>query len=316
MQCPNRSSCFHRAIHPLPCETPDVDTPRSEMISVRGDLALHCLTWETGRTDGEVPFVLVHGLASNARLWDGVARHLAALGHTVVAVDQRGHGRSDKPDDGFDMETVAHDLELLIGTLGFDRPVVAGQSWGANVVVELAHRSPRSVRGVVAVDGGTIHLRRHFPEWDECAAQLAPPNLLGMPATRLESAIRSAHPDWPAEGIAGTLANMEVLDDGTIRPWLSRDRHMKILRGLWEHEPETLFPDIELPLLFMPAVADDDRHARGWAADKREAVERAVKSLRRAKVSWFHGADHDLHAQHPLRVAQELHAETQGGLFS
>jgi pimeloyl-ACP methyl ester carboxylesterase len=57
------------------------------------------------------------------------------LGHTVVAVDQRGHGRSSKPDDGFDMATVAHDLELLVGELGLDRPIVAGQSWGANVVV-------------------------------------------------------------------------------------------------------------------------------------------------------------------------------------
>lgn len=128
--------------------------------------------------------------------------------------------------------------------------------------------------------------------------------------------MRSAHPDWPEEGIAGSLANMEVLADGTIRPWLSRERHMKILRGLWEHEPESLFPDIEVPVLFMPAVADDDRHTRGWAADKREAVERAVRLLRRGGVSWYHGADHDLHAQHPLRVAQELHAETQGGLFS
>ena len=286
------------------------------MVSVRGDLDLHCVFWGGHTPTEATPFVLVHGLASNARLWDGVARHLAELGHAVVAIDQRGHGRSTKPDSGFDMATVAHDLEVLIAALGFERPVVAGQSWGANVVVELAHRSPASVRGVVAVDGGTIHLRRHFPDWNDCAAQLAPPNLLGMAASRLESAMRSAHPDWPEEGIAGSLANMEVLADGTIRPWLSRERHMKILRGLWEHEPESLFPDIEVPVLFMPAVADDDRHSRGWAADKREAVERAVRLLRRGGASWYHGADHDLHAQHPLRVAQELHAETQGGLFS
>src|SRR5207249_673446 len=46
------------------------------------------------------PFVLVHGLASNARLWDGVADHLHAAGHTVVVTDQRGHGRSDaRPPD-------------------------------------------------------------------------------------------------------------------------------------------------------------------------------------------------------------------------
>lgn len=289
---------------------------RSEFHSIRDGIDLHCVVWTSNESGNHPPFLLVHGLASNARLWDGVARHLTELGHPVVAVDQRGHGRSSKPDDGFDMTTVAHDLELLIASLGFDRPIVVGQSWGANVVIELAHRTPTAVRGVVAVDGGTIQLRRHFPDWDDCAAQLAPPTLTGMAAARLESAIRAAHPDWPEEGIAGTLANMEVLPDGTIKPWLSRDRHMKILRGLWEHEPESLFHRIEVPVLFLPAVTNDPAGARGWAADKREAVERAVRSIPRAAVSWYHGADHDLHAQHPRRVAQELHEETQGGLFS
>lgn len=289
---------------------------RSEFHTVRGDIDLHCVVWGSQTPDARAPFLLVHGLASNARLWDGVARHLTELGHPVVAVDQRGHGASSKPDTGFDMATVADDLALLIGSLGFDRPVVAGQSWGANVVIELAHRSPASVRGVVAVDGGTIHLRRHFPDWSDCEAQLAPPRLTGMAHSRLESAIRASHPDWPEEGIAGAMANMELLPDGTIRPWLSRERHMKILRGLWEHEPESLFPDITVPVMFMPAVSENDGNIRGWASDKRDAVERALRLVPRAAVSWYHGADHDLHAQHPRRVAQELHEETQGGLFS
>ena len=288
---------------------------RSEFHGIREGLDIYCVVWEPARTTGP-DFLLVHGLASNARLWDGVARKLASLGHRVVAVDQRGHGRSAKPDHGFDMQTVAHDLVLLINASGLETPVVVGQSWGANVVIELAHSSPDSTRGAVAVDGGTIHLQRHFPDWDSCAQQLAPPNLLGMPASRLEGFIRSAHPEWPEEGILGTLANMEVLDDGTIRPWLSRDNHMKVLRGLWEHEPESLFPHIRVPVMFMPAVSSNTAANKGWAADKREAIERAIDRIPRAKVSWYHDADHDLHAQFPDRVAQELHDEAQSGLFA
>ena len=289
---------------------------RSEFHRIREEIDLHCVVWGDHDRLDKAPFVLVHGLASNARLWDGVATQLVRRGHPVVAVDQRGHGRSAKPDRGFDMQTVANDLALLIELLDFDRPVVVGQSWGANVVIELAHSSPDSTRGVVAVDGGTIHLQRHFPDWDSCAQQLAPPNLLGMPASRLEGFIRSAHPAWPEEGILGTLANMEVLDDGTIRPWLTRDRHMQVLRGLWEHEPESLFAQIRVPVMFMPAVSSNSAANTGWAADKREAVERAINAIPRAKVSWYHDADHDLHAQFPDRVAQELHDETQSGFFA
>ena len=85
----------------------------------------------------QVPFLLVHGLASNARMWDGVAVVLAAAGHPVVAVDQRGHGRSSKPDEGYDFDTIVADLVALIASLGWVRPVVVGQSWGGNVVIEL-----------------------------------------------------------------------------------------------------------------------------------------------------------------------------------
>ena len=87
------------------------------------------------------PFLLVHGLASNARLWDGVAAALTGLGHEVVTVDLRGHGRSSKPDEGYDVPTVADDLAVLIERLGLERPIAAGQSWGGNVVLELAART-------------------------------------------------------------------------------------------------------------------------------------------------------------------------------
>ena len=86
------------------------------------------------RIDGQRrPILLVHGLSSNARTRDGVAARLAAAGHEVVAVDQRGHGHSEQTIDGYTTEQCATDLAQLVDLLGFtgDRaPVVAGQSWG------------------------------------------------------------------------------------------------------------------------------------------------------------------------------------------
>ena len=71
------------------------------------------------RADGPGrPFLLVHGLSSNARLWDGTARLLAAAGHQVVAVDQRGHGRSEQVADGYTTGQCAADLAVLCDQLG------------------------------------------------------------------------------------------------------------------------------------------------------------------------------------------------------
>jgi pimeloyl-ACP methyl ester carboxylesterase len=179
-------------------------------------------------------------------------------------------------------------------------------------VVELAHRHPDLTRGVIAVDGGFLELQAHFPNWDDCASALAPPNLLGTPATRMREYMRSAHADWPESGIEGQMGNFEVLNDGTIRPWLSFDRHLQVLRGLWEHRPSELFPAISIPVMFVPA--DHDHGV--FAATKRHSVQRAIEALSRGRVEWFHGADHDLHAQHPERFADVVSAAIAEGFFS
>src|SRR5881409_4538231 len=125
---------------------PSTAKPIARRIVVAPGVELHVEVRVGDRSTA--PFVLVHGLASNARLWDGVAEHLHAAGHTVVVIDQRGHGRSDAPETGYDLETAVADLLALINALELDRPVLAGQSWGGNVVLELGWRRPEVVREI------------------------------------------------------------------------------------------------------------------------------------------------------------------------
>ncbi|MFN8622062.1 MAG: alpha/beta hydrolase [Chloroflexota bacterium] len=289
--------------------------PARSSVAATGGVHLSVIVREPdpGVAAQPVPFLLVHGLASNARLWDGVAVRLASRGFRSVAVDQRGHGRSDKPDDGYDFPTVAADLVAVIDALGLDRPVVAGQSWGGNVVLELGARHASRVRGVVAVDGGTIELSREFPTWEACAERLAPPPLVGMPLTRIEGYIRGAHPDWPEAGIQGTLANFDVRADGTIAPWLTRERHMTILRQLWGHHPTQLYPDVPVPVLLTPAEGPGDPPGR--AEGRRRSIDTAVAGLPCARVRWFSPADHDIHAQHPDELADVMIDAVRDGFF-
>lgn len=276
----------------------------SERVEIRPGLALRVIRWEPADPGDTTPsFLLVHGLASNARMWDGCAAALAAHGARVVAVDQRGHGHSDTPDEGYDFATITDDLRLLAAAERLDRPVVVGQSWGGNVVIELALRHPGSVRAVAAVDGGIIELADKFPAWEDCERLLRPPALGGLRASRLEAMIRAAHPSWPEAGIQGSLANFETLPDGTIRSWLSLERHMQILRALWEHRPSQRYGELAAPLLLAPAANTDT----AWTDDKRRAID-IVASLTKApvRVDWFDPADHDLHAQFPDRLAHVL----------
>lgn len=246
------------------------------------------------------PFLLVHGLASNAHLWDGVARRLAAAGHEVVAVDLRGHGRSEETDDGYDTATAAKDLSRLIAVLGWtgDRaPVVAGQSWGGNVVLTLAARHG-GVAAIALVDGGWIHLAERFPTFDACWEQLAPPRFDHLTRAELEERSREWNRGWPDEGRAAQLANFRDEPDGTVRPHLSREHHRSILHSLWADDPHQLYPLVDVPALLLPAVA--------WVPDGPTASTVARDSIADAELVWYVGAAHDLHAEQPERCADDL----------
>ena len=273
------------------------------------------MRWGDTATHSGKPIVLVHGLASNAMLWEGAALALVQLWHPVIAVDLRGHGLSDKPEDGYDMSSVTDDLAGLLTAIaprGYGMPVVCGQSWGGNVVIELAHKYAQLVSGVVAVDGGVLELQNHFADWDSGAEALRPPNLIGTPAKQMRAYMKSAHPDWLQTGIDGAMANMEHLADGTIKPWLTLERHMMVLRGLWEHKPTAIYKDITVPVMFVPAEGPGGV----FAETKRSAIEHAVQLVPKVRVEWFSPADHDLHAQHPSRFAQVVHAAITDGFFS
>ena len=256
--------------------------------------------------------LLVHGLASNLRLWDGVAEALHADGYTVIALDQRGHGRSDGPDIGYDLDTAVADLLAAMAALGLDRPVVAGQSWGGNVALELGWRRPDAVRGIACVDGGVIELAEWFPSWEACVAALTPPRLDHLTLPELEARIRTSSSELPERAIAAALDCFRVRADGTVEPRLARHRHLAILRSLWEHRPSTRYPTLTVPTLLM--LADTGEAARTEA--KRRAEARARAEAPRLRTHWFAPAHHDIHAQHPRRVADLLAGALREGFFA
>ena len=262
-----------------------------------------------GRHVARATFLLVHGLASNARLWDYMALELAGHGHVVAAMDLRGHGVSDKPDHGYDFATLTSDILKVSDSLGLVKPILGGQSLGANLVLEAAFLHPERCRGIACVDGGTIELGSHLPDWDDAARLLKPPKLIGTEADAMFKMMREAHPTWPESGIDATMANFVIRDDGTVAPRLSLENHMRILRALWEHKPSTRFASLQVPALFVFAGA-------GFGPpDKREAAEKLAASGPSVVVEWFDDADHDIHAQHPVELAALFDLQVQRGFF-
>jgi len=260
------------------------------------------LTVDTLEGGHGVPFLLSHGLASNRRTWERTGDRLHELGHPVARVDLRGHGASDKPDGGYDFATMGDDLVAVLDAVGFPTAVLAGQSTGGNIVVDLAARAPDRVAGVAGIDGGALEVSRQWPDWDDAERALTPPAMAGTPAVAVEAMLRRYHPAWSDWGIAATMANFEVLPDGTIRPWLTLERHLRIVRSLWEHRPSTIIPALDAPVLLVMAGTGD-----AWEVQKRELAAELGAASPRLRVEWFSPGDHDLHIQHPTELAELLH---------
>ncbi len=278
-------------------------------VPVRPGLELAIREWAGEKT----PFVLVHGLASNARTWDHVAQLLNENGHRVVAVDQRGHGLSDKPDAGYAFDDVTTDLYALLQHLGIEKPVLAGQSWGGNVVLDYGARWPDTLRGLVLVDGGFIDLSSD-PEatWEQISIDLKPPPLSGTPRDHMFDRMKQFHADWPEETIDMAMANFETMEDGTIRPWLTLERHMQIVRALWDQHPSEIYAQVAVPTLI--AVAESGMNERRRQRKEAE-VTAAEAALPKALVRYFHNTHHDIHMERPLDLSQWMLEALSDGFF-
>ncbi|MET7766651.1 alpha/beta hydrolase [Streptomyces sp. NPDC005393] len=250
------------------------------------------------------PFLLVHGMASSARLWDEVADHLAAAGHPVYAVDLRGHGDSDTPAEGYDTPTAVADLVAAVAAVGLPRVVVAGHSWGGNVSVRLAAEHPELVAALALVDGGWLEPATSFHSWEAFVGALRPASLEGATVQSVSDYFRAIHPDWSPAAIEAAVATMRVNPDGSLSRRMSTEQHMSILRSIWNEPPGPYYAAISVPTLLMPAIP---KGADGqWADRIRSRITTTTAALRHATMREYLDSEHDLHAQHPQRVADDL----------
>ncbi|MBV1853698.1 alpha/beta fold hydrolase [Catellatospora tritici] len=111
---------------------------------------------------GAVPLVLLHGIGGGGPGdWDTVAAGLSDR-FRVYAVDQRGHGRSDRA-DAYSIDLLVADLAQLLDALGLDRIVLVGHSLGGVVAYLFAARHPHRLRALVVEDAGLMYPRTPVP---------------------------------------------------------------------------------------------------------------------------------------------------------
>jgi non-heme chloroperoxidase len=98
------------------------------------------------------PVVLVHGYALNGHSWEKQEAALLAAGYRVITYDRRGSGASSRPSTGYEFDTLADDLHVLLSRLDLREVVLAGFAMGTGEVARyLAVHGPAQVKAAVLV---------------------------------------------------------------------------------------------------------------------------------------------------------------------
>lgn len=234
--------------------------------------------------------LLLHGLMGRAAHWAHTARWLAAR-HRAVALDQRGHGRSEKPADGpFDRGTYVADAEAAVEQLGLAPVTLIGHSMGALTAWQLAARRPDLVRALVICDMRASALgAASQAEWAEWFASWPLPfaTLADVRKWFGEDDPRLERPSAPRGDFFAEI--MTERSDGW-RPVFSR-RQMLKARATWAHDAHWE----ELALVECPTLV-----VRGPDSELgRAEAQEMVRVLPRGQYAEVTEAGHLVHYDQP-----------------
>jgi len=240
------------------------------------------------------PVVLIHGYPLSGRAWDRQVPVLLEAGHRVITYDRRGFGKSSQPATGYDYDTFAADLNMLLEHLDLRDAVLVGHSMGTGEVTRYL-----GTRGSARVAKGV--LVSPIPPFLLQTAD----NIEGVPQALFDGFVQAATADAPA-WMKGFLDNFYNFD--TLRGTLVSEQAWQASWNLavtasataavaciptWATDFRADLPEIDVPILVIQGDADQvlplDKTGRRLPALIKDAQLVVVEGGPHA-IPWTHAA--------------------------
>ena len=149
------------------------------------------------RGKGE-PVILVHGFGAHGDTNFRNPGTVAALAknYRVIVMDARGHGRSGKPDQGYDLTTMTNDLVAFTQYLKLERPVIIGHSMGGSMCARALATNPELFRAGVLIDPAFRDATHEETQNKSESRRKEFENLKKLSHREIIDISRSKHPGW------------------------------------------------------------------------------------------------------------------------
>ena len=256
------------------------------------------VSWEGSRPDAPA-LLLLHGLSSNSHFWSRVGGRLGE--HRIIAFDQRAHGASSAPADGYAMAELAADAAFVVESMGLERVVVAGHSWGGTVALQLAADRPDLVSGLAALDS-PIHSFAGRMSWEDAKGRMQPPlPVYPSLAEAIEPHKRFLRHVWDSD-LDDVYSHGLVKDGGGWRLTLTAPIRLQILEAMFFQDYDGLWARVAAPVYL--GLARGTGSGPFYDA-KVEGAQRLAEIVSDLEVEWFE-TGHDIPLEDPAGIAAGL----------
>lgn len=244
---------------------------------------------------GSTSLVLLHGVTANLAVWEPIVAILEKTFH-VMAVDQRGHGRSDKPATGYSASDYSSDVARLIETRApGGRAVIVGHSLGSRNAIVAASTFPQLVSGFVGIDFTPFIEDDVF---DSLEQRVTGGSRSFESLDDVEGYLAERYPAIPRDAIVRRARNGFVEKDGLFRPLADPLAMAQTVQGLRENLAPAL-SEVEVPGLLVRGVNSVLVTAAAF-----ESTKNLRPDLEFALVE---GADHYVPEEKPVEIARLVH---------
>ena len=235
------------------------------------------LNYLAGGPTGGPAVIMLHGFSDSSfsfsRVWPLMPPH-----YRILAVDQRGHGNSDRPATDYSMDTFASDLLTLMDSLHIDRATIVGHSMGSFVARRVAERAPDRVQRLVLIGTALTPRNAVVAELKSVIEGLTDPV---DPAFIREFQMSTTYRPVPPAFFEQVVFESEKLP---ARVW------KQVIAGIWDFQPQW-------PITCPTTILGGDRDAV-FSVEEQTSLFLATE---RSTLHIEHGIGHDLHWEAPER---------------
>jgi 2-(acetamidomethylene)succinate hydrolase len=236
--------------------------------------------------------VFLHGVTANLAVWEPIVEILEKAFH-IVAVDQRGHGLSDKPATGYSATDYSSDVARLIETHAHgSRAIVVGHSLGARNAIVAASRFPHLVSGFVGIDFTPFIEDEVFNTLEQ---RVTGGSRSFSTLADVEGYLAERYPAIPRDAIVRRARHGFVEEEGLFRPLADPSAMAQTVQGLRKNLALAL-SDVAVPGLLVRG--DDSLLVTAAAFESTKALR---SDLEYALVK---GADHYVPEEKPVEIAR------------